>query len=51
MTEKEKQLFKIISEDKNPQEALIIATKVICDFVKQLESSQEQHLASLPELA
>lgn len=51
MTEKEKQLFKIISEDKNPQEALIIATKVICDFVKQLESFQGQHPASLQELA
>lgn len=51
MTKKEQQLFKIINEDENPQEALIIATRVICDFLKTLESSQEQHPASLQELA
>ena len=51
MTEKEQQLFNMISEDENPQEALIIATRVICDFLKTLESSQGQHPASLQELA
>lgn len=51
MTDKEKQLFSMIREDKNPQEALIIATKVICDFVKQLESFQGQHPASLQEFS
>lgn len=51
MTEKEQQLFNMISEDENPQEALIIATRVICDFLEKLESSQGQHPASLQELA
>lgn len=51
MTEKEKQLFNMISEDENPQEALIIATRVICGFLEQLAPSQEQHLASQQELA
>ena len=51
MTEKEQQLFDIINEDDNPQEALIIATRVICDFLEQLAPYQEQHLASLQELA
>lgn len=51
MTEKEKQLFNMISEDKDPQEALIIATRVIFGFLEQLAPSQEQHPASQQELA
>jgi hypothetical protein len=47
MTEKEKQLFNMISEDKDPQEALIIATRVIFDFLNSLETQQDKHLASL----
>jgi hypothetical protein len=43
MTEREKQLFNMISEDENPQEALIIATRVICDFLELLEKSQDRH--------
>ena len=51
MTKKEERLFEIINENDNPQEALIIATKVICDFLKQLEPYREQHPASLQALA
>ncbi len=51
MTEKEQKLLDIINEDENPQEALLIAIQVICDFLEKLESSQEQHPASLQELA
>lgn len=51
MTKKEQKLFEIINEDENPQEALIIAMKVICDFLEQPAPYQEQHLASLQELA
>lgn len=51
MTKRELKLFDIINEDENPQEALLVAMQVICDFLKQPEPYQEQHLASLQELA
>ena len=51
MTKKEEKLLEIINGDDNPQEALLIAMQVICDFLKQPEPYQEQHLASLQELA
>lgn len=51
MTKKEQRLFDIINENDNPQEALLIATGIICDFLEKLQSSQEQHPASLQELA
>ena len=51
MTTKEQQLFEIINEDSDPQGALIIATRVIFGFLEQLAPSQEQHPASLQELA
>ena len=51
MTKNEEKLMKIINENDRPKEALIIATKVICDFLKQLEPYQGQHPASLQELA
>ena len=47
MTDREQQLFNMISEDENPQEALIIATRVICDYLKSLEIQQDKHPASL----
>ena len=50
MTQKEQKLFDIINENDDTQEALLIATEIICDFLKKLQSSQEQHPASLQEL-
>jgi hypothetical protein len=50
MTKNEEKLFKIINENDNPQEALLIATEVICDFLKKLQSSQEQYPAFQQEL-
>ncbi len=51
MTKKEQKLFDIIKGDDNPQEALLIAMQVICDFLERPEPYQEQHLAYLRELA
>ena len=51
MTEKEQRLFEIINENDKPQEALLIAMQVICDFLERPEPYQEQHLAYLQELA
>lgn len=51
MTQREEKLISIINEDQDPKEALIIAMKVICDFLKQPVPCQEQHLAYQQELA
>ena len=51
MTEREEKLINIINEDRDPQEALMIAMQVICDFLKQPVPYQEQHLAYQQELA
>ena len=40
MTELEQKLLDLINEDENPQEAMLIATEIICDFLRKLESSQ-----------
>ncbi len=40
MTENEKELIKVIRESSNPEQALITATAVILNFLKQHESSQ-----------
>ena len=45
MTTKELELFQVINEDNDPQEALIIAINTICDFLRQPSPYQEQHLA------
>lgn len=50
MTEKEQKLLDIINEDDNPQEAVRIAMRVICDFLERPEPYQGQHLAYLPGL-
>lgn len=39
MTEREEKLIEIINENDNPQEALLIATRVIWEFLEQLQSS------------
>ncbi len=51
MTKKDQKLIDIINENDNPQEAILIAMKVIYDFLRQPEPYQEQHLASHQELA
>ena len=45
ITENEKQLINLIRENDNPAEALMIATAVIVDFLKQHESSEVQAAA------
>lgn len=51
MTENEKQLIDLIRENVNPENALMIATAVIVDFLKQHESSEGQAAACLQELS
>lgn len=47
MTVNEMELLKIINENDNPEQALITATAIILDFLKQHESSEERVLACL----
>lgn len=42
MTDHEKELIKLIRENDNPEQALMTATVIILDFLKQHESSEEQ---------
>lgn len=51
ITENEKQLINLIRENDNPELAIMIATAVIVDFLKQHESSEGQAAACLPELS
>lgn len=51
MTENEKELIKIIRENDNPEQALVTATVIILDFLKQLGSSEVQAPVCLLELA
>lgn len=51
MTNNEIELLKLIRENDNPEEALITATTIIIDFLKQHESFEEQESAYLRELA
>lgn len=51
MTKREQKLINIINENDKPQESLIVAMQVICDFLEKLESSQEQHPAYFQALA
>lgn len=51
MTENEKQLINLIRESANPENAIMIATAIIIDFLKQHESSEEQAAACLQESA
>lgn len=50
MTENEKELINIIRENDNPEQALMTATVIILDFLKQLESSEVQVPAYPSEL-
>ena len=40
MSENEIELIRLIRESKNQEQALLIATAIILDFLKQHESSQ-----------
>ena len=42
MTVKEMELIKLINENDNPEQALVTATVIILDFLKQHESSEGQ---------
>ena len=50
MTDREIELIKLIRENDKPEQALITATAIILDFLKQHESSEEQVPACLPAL-
>lgn len=45
----EKELFDIISENDNPEQAAIIAVKVFAAFLAQLEANQELPTVCLRE--
>ena len=49
MTENEKQLIDLIRENENSEQAIITATAIIIDFLKQHESSEGQAAACLRE--
>ena len=51
MTENEKELIRMIRENDNPEQALMTATVIILDFLKQHESSEAQAPACLRVLA
>ena len=50
MTENEQQLINLIRESNNQEQALIVATNIIINFLKQHESSQWQVFAFLQVL-
>ena len=50
MTENQNELIKIIRENGNLEQALMTATAIILDFLKQHESSEEQAVVCLQEL-
>ena len=50
MTDNEQELIKLIRENDNPEQALMTATVIILDFLKQHESSEVQAPACLPVL-
>ena len=44
------ELIKLVRENDNPEQALLTATLVILDYLKQHESSEEQVAVCLPVL-
>lgn len=48
MTDNEKELIRIIRDCDNEVQALMTATAIILDFLKQHESSEEQAVVCLP---
>ena len=51
MTDNEKELIKLIRENDDPGQALMTATVIISNYLKQHESSATQESADLQELA
>ena len=51
MTENEKELIKLIRENDNSEQALLTATAIILDFLKQHESFEVQAPVCLQEFA
>ena len=51
MTDNEKELIRVIRENDNPEQALMTATAIILDFLKQHESYQVASVACLQALA
>lgn len=51
MTSGESELIHMIRDADDPAWALMTAAKIICDFLKQRESSEEQAAADLQEPA
>ena len=50
MTNNGKELIQMIRENDNPEKAIMTATAIILDFLKQHESSEEQVAVYLREL-
>lgn len=50
MTENEKDLIRLIRENNNPEQALMTATVIILDFLKQHESDSKPSVAYLQAL-
>ena len=48
MSKNEIELLNMIRENDNPEQALMTATQIILDFLKQRESSEVQAVAALP---
>ena len=42
MTDNEKQLIKMIRESKNPEEALLMAVRIISSLLNQEQNAEEQ---------
>ena len=51
MTDNEQELINLIRENDNPEQALMTATAIILDFLKQHESYQEASVVCLQALA
>jgi hypothetical protein len=51
MTKNEQELLDIIRTNDNPQRALMTAIDIICQYIKQHESSQEPSAADRQESA
>jgi hypothetical protein len=49
MTDHEKELIQLIRENDNPEKALMTATVIILDFLRQHESSEEPSAVYLRE--
>lgn len=51
MTQNEQELIDLIRSNKDPQNAMMVAIDIICQYLKQRESSQEPSVAVQQESA